>query len=310
MQAIKAETASLLGVDVLRHLFVVAVIFQHMPSHSRYSEAINGQIEHWVPLIDGAVAGFFLLSGYFFRAGINWQRLATRARRLLIPYLVFSFIYAVMLSILGKSNFQTGLLGIVTGAGVGPQLYFLPYLFVISVGWGLIIDRIPERYHRIATPAFLLVTFFVYLALPTSSSTGPELRLVALYVLTFVWGFYRQKLAGPAVSYLVLGISIVAVITIPWQARLWDLPLVLLLSEIAIRGSNLFRRSGRIPGSGGIYLLHTPILNYALATISLMIGIKDVANVGVTIALTYIVALAATLIAIRAMPRIRAYLLE
>ncbi len=306
----KTRPNSLVGVDLLRHLFVLAVIFQHMSSQSRYSDAVNGQLAHWSPLVDGAVAGFFLLSGYFFRPGMTRQSFAARAKRLLIPYVAFSLVYTAVLGSMGKMRFQHGIVNILDGAGVGPQLYFLPYLLLIWTCWGLIIDRVPEQRRKLATATTLLVVFLVYLVLPTRGSTGPDPHLLPLYALAFVWGFYRRAYAGELISNVAIGIAIVSLFAIPWQARVWDLPLVLLLTEVSIRGSALLNHGGRLPGSGGIYLLHTPVLNYALSTFVLMAGIGGFENAMITLVLTYVVALLMTLTAIRVAPYIRPFLLE
>lgn len=300
----------LVGVDVLRHLLTLAVIYQHMPSRARYSEAVNAHIAHWVPLIDGAVACFFLLSGFFSRPGMTSERVVRQARRLLLPYLIFSLAYAVIQAAIGKLDIGTGLIRTITAAGAGPQLYFLPYLFLISVAVELLLDRVPPTYRRAATRGLVLTLFAAFLSLPTPSSTGPELRLLALYALAYTLGVYRARHAQDWESLAAAGIALVALALLPWQVRLWDLAAIILLSEIAIRVSRLIGRSPRLPGSGGVYLLHTPILNYAISAALLKVGLHDLANVYGAMLVTYAVALVMTLILIRLAPAVRPYILE
>lgn len=305
-----AVRPSLLGIDLLRHVLTVAVIYQHMMSRSRYSEGVTETLDYWVPLVDGAVACFFMLSGYFSRPGLTGTRVVVTARRLLIPYFLFCLVYALLLGALGKLGAVEAVERTFTFAGVGPQLYFLPYLFVVSVVVTGVIDRIPSSLGRPLTGVFILVLFLAYLALPTERSTGPEPRLLALYALAYALGVYRARYAGSMECLAGVAAAGVAVIFLSWQQREWDLALVVLLVEGALRGSALIGRTGRLAGSGGVYLLHTPILNYGISIILLKFGIGEAANVVAALVMTYLTALAITLVVIRAMPRLRPYLLE
>ncbi len=302
--------SSLLGVDLLRHVLTIAVIYQHMMSRSRYSEGVADALDYWVPLVDGAVACFFMLSGYFSRPGLTGARVIVTARRLLVPYFLFCLVYAVLLAALGKLSAVEAVERTFTFAGVGPQLYFLPYLFAVSVVVTSVIDRIPSGLERPLTGVLILVLFLAYLALPTERSTGPEFRLLALYALAYALGVYRARNAGKPECLAAIVIAGLALILLPWQQREWDLALIVLLVEVALRGSTLIGRTGRLPGSGGIYLLHTPILNYGISVVLLKFGVGEVANVVLALALTYLIALAITLGVIHAMPRLRPYLLE
>lgn len=121
--------------DVLRHLFAVAVIFQHMPSKTRYSPELNRTIGELVSYVDGAVLGFFLISGLLSSSGSGNASFFASARRqawrLLLPFTLFSLLYGVLLTALGKSSLEDGLWRLLTLQGSGPQLYFLPYLLAV-----------------------------------------------------------------------------------------------------------------------------------------------------------------------------------
>lgn len=309
-EARQAQRTPMVAVDALRHCLTLAVIFQHMPSRTSYSDATNAAMAHWVPLVDGAVACFFLLSGYFSRPGMTRERIIQMARRLLIPYFLFCLAYAVLLVGLGKIDVSTAIVRTVTFAGVGPQLYFLPYLFLVSLVVTVAIDRIAPEHGRAATRVLILLFFLAYLALPTANSTGPAVRLLALYGLAYTVGVYRARYAGNVECLAAVLIALAALALIPWTRREWDLALIVLVSEAALRSSAWISRAVRLPGSGGVYLLHTPILNYAIAMVLLRLGIREFANVFLALALTYIVALGLTLVTIRVLPRLRPYLLE
>lgn len=53
------------AIDLLRHVLSVAVIIQHMPSHSRFDAGLNYFIRYVSEYVDGAVVGFFLIAGFF-----------------------------------------------------------------------------------------------------------------------------------------------------------------------------------------------------------------------------------------------------
>ena len=76
------------GIDLLRHLFCIAVLVQHMPSESRYSEATGAQLMQVIGWVDGAVVGFFFLSGFLFKRPDRWSRYAVQqSKKLLLPFL-------------------------------------------------------------------------------------------------------------------------------------------------------------------------------------------------------------------------------
>lgn len=301
----------LIGVDILRHLLTVAVIYQHMLSRSRYSDAVNLEIQHWVPLFDGAVACFFLVSGYFSKPGMTRSRAFLLTRRLMTPYFIFSFIYMISLIILGKGDISKYLVRIFSGAGAGPQLYFLPYLLLITLVVTTALDRPPAAYRRLATAGLIVIFLAAYLMLPMPDSTGPEYEHLALYGLAYTLGIYRGQYARPLESIALIAIAGLAVVILPWQQPIWDLPLIILLTELAIRISPIFKsKKKRLRGSGGVYLLHTPIINFAISAALLHLGLQGMTNVAGALILTYAATLSATLIAIQLAPRLQPYLLE
>lgn len=66
----------------------------------------------------------------------------------------------------------------------------------------------------------------------------------------------------------------------------------------------------RGPGSGGVYLLHTPIINFAISIALIKIGIVEWPNAIVAVVCTYIVCLALTIGFIKTLPSLRWMLLE
>lgn len=137
-----AQQRSYFGVDLLKHILAICVIIQHIHSNSRYSDATNNKIAQVVILVQGAVLAFFLVSGYFFHLKreasivITLSKHARRyGKRLLVPFIIFSVINAIALLAIGKTSAHGWIREILIGHGTGPQMYFLPFLFlVILVG--------------------------------------------------------------------------------------------------------------------------------------------------------------------------------
>ena len=170
------------GIDLLRHLFSFAVILQHMTSASRYSVETNLGLTSVIDWVDGAVIGFIFISGFLFKRQPHLLAYAKKqATRLLIPFFLFSFVYAVILSVLGKATLWGGLVATATLHGSGMQLYFLPYLFFITVSYACFIDKITLKLRRPTEIAIVLILVLFCLMYPTGSSTGPEYRLLPFY---------------------------------------------------------------------------------------------------------------------------------
>lgn len=293
-------------IDVLRHLLSLAVIFQHMSSANRYPAELNVYISNIVPALDGAVACFFLLSGFLAHSDFSWRTLTAQARRLLLPYILFCVLYGTILVLLNKLTIAQVAWRTVSGSGVGPQLYFLPYLFLIWTA----INYVLSKGGKFLAAFVLLGLFCAYLAISTPSSTGPEPKLLILYALAYTIGYYRARYAGKWEIALVTAMASLGVMLISFQSRYFDLALIILLLEAVVLLSRKEPLPMRLPGSGGVYLLHTPLLNFAISTILWKLHVISVANIFVTMALTYLAALAITLAFRQVTKRYRWLILE
>jgi hypothetical protein len=304
------------GIDVMKHLLAMSVIFIHTRSglYSADTISFSDSVIEW---IDGAVMGFFLISGFFFplrRLPSDARQFlkfgGARAARLLIPFLLFSVLYAIAMAILGKMAFSEGLWLTVTLHGSSMQLYFLPLLFaceILMALWFILTAEIAigRGLHAIGLLALILLS----LRFPTEFSTGSDPRLFGVYALAFGIGLVLKASASPTwPAIMIIGASAILSIS---DERFIDLLLVTALfwgARTASRSSDALDRS--FPGSGGIYLLHTTIINFAIVQLLAKLGVVQVTNLVATVILTYLVCLAATLIAIRAVPRLRFLLLE
>lgn len=293
-------------IDALRHVLALAVIFQHMTAPNRYPADVNQWIASWVPAIDGAVAGFFWLSGYFSRNGITLAGWRRQTVRLLVPYLLFGTLYGIAMVALHKTTPSDAVRSMATGTGNAPQLYFLPYLWLVSTLVGLVL----AKRGKLAAAVVIALLGIAYLVLPTPTSTGPETRLLALYALAYTLGAYRARFAGRGEVIAMVVVAGLIVVGVPWRERYVDLALIALLVEGAIQLSRRVPIDRRLPGSGGVYLLHTPILNYALSILLWKVGVVGIGNVLAALIATYLLALAITITAIRMFSTRRWLLLE
>ncbi|MBC7957621.1 MAG: acyltransferase family protein, partial [Cytophagales bacterium] len=178
------------GLDLLRHLFCVAVIVQHMASASRYSLHTNQGLASVISWVDGAVLGFFFISGFLFKDPENLQVYAKRqALRLLLPFFIFSLLYAVALAVVGKAELASSLASTLILQGSGMQLYFLPYLLLVSLLYAAC------KQMRGARGVLLLAAFCLSLFMPTATPSGPDPKLLPLYMCAYSLGALVGQLA-------------------------------------------------------------------------------------------------------------------
>lgn len=303
------------GVDILKHLFAISVIFQHTKSaiYSSETSAFHSGVTQW---IDGAVMGFFLISGFFFsheRHRVTPQSLVTyvqsRATRLLAPYLIFSGLYAVALAGMGKVDFAEGLGRTLTLSGSSMQLYFLPLLFAMEVLAWLFLGLTRQWPLSILRKCLAGTLVCLSLAFPSTWSTGSEVALFPMYAIAFSVGLLLRNYG---VGIQTVGTLMAAELLISLtDLRYLDLLIVTTLFACGHWASLKLQWLDRtLPGSGGVYLLHTSVLNFMIAHALNRIGIVEVANLISTVITTYIVSLTATLLFLSFSAKRRYLLLE
>ncbi len=298
------------GLDLLRHLFCLAVIVQHMASASRYSGETLQSLAAVVGWVDGAVLGFFLISGFLFkRPSSVTGYMKKQAWRLLVPFLAFSLLYAVVLAVMGKQPLGSGLLDTATLRGTGMQLYFLPYLLVVG-SVHAVIDRLVPALRIQVLSVLLSFAFLMCFWFPTSGSSGPDFRLLPLYAGAYWAGVLAQAFAVRGqCGVFMLSLMAVSLGVGMLDPRFDDVAIV-----AAIFGACFMLRAwlphARLPGSGGVYLLHTPVVNFAISSVLSSIGVAQGWNIGLSVLLTYALCLAITRWVIDHLPAHRWLLLE
>ena len=319
MLKLNSETKSIRygGIDLLKHLFALFVIFQHMTSESRYSDDLNFFIKEMVSYIDGAVMGFILISGFFFHPSKTIKSSIYKIfKRMMIPFFLFSILYTILMWVLGKGSLSNGLWQTITLHGAGMQLYYLSYLFVISSVY-IMMSFLAEKMNisfRYIILAILVVCTIISLILPTASSTGSDYRLIPVYFLCFGVGISFSMLRKKNLNRFY--ISIVSAIILGfiigfYDHRFYDLSFVSFLFLCAYKISiNIEAMRRPFQGSGGVYLLHTPIVNFAISSVLIMMGISEYFNLFFAWILTYIFCLIISLLFIRYLPSYKWILLE
>lgn len=300
------RTSRLRGVDLLRCFFALEVIFLHMSSKARYSEEVNGFLRVLAIYIGGAVAGFFLMSGFFVRNQEKFDLglIFTAAKKLLVrlgvPYLFFSIIYAIAMAGLKKQSLKDGLLDTLFLRGSSMQLYFLPYLFAIALGFIILSSALGQfKAKQLSWFMGLMVLLIaVSLTLPTHVSFGPNIKLIPLYGAMYILGYclssllktdhYVYRVFGSIVLLTALTLSL-------FDPRFISIAVMLCLFFVSVEVSTRIDQNGKnYYGSGGVYLLHTPITNFTISTLLLHFGLSGFLNLYASVLITYGVCLAFT----------------
>jgi Acyltransferase family len=298
------------GIDLLKHLFALAVIFQHMTSQSRYNSDVNGMIASVRSYIDEAVMGFFMISGLFFRPLPSFKAWFYKMFiRLILPFLIFSLCYTIFDAALGKDKMVTGLINTITLHGEGMQLYFLPYLLAVSSLFALLY----ALSMRLKIPFIIIVVVVVAacavlaIKFPTKYSTGSDPKLFPLYALSYGLGLCFSKVLKAPISTLCVSMmstgSFCLAIGI-YDHRFFKIAALTAFLLFSILISICFPFLKRnFPGSGGVYLLHTPIVNFTISSLLLVLGISSYCNLFVSWGMTYVLCLIFTLGFIRIFPQ-------
>jgi hypothetical protein len=231
-----------------------------------------------------------------------------------MPFLAFSLINAVVFIHFRLTNFNEVVVNCLVGLGVGPQMYFLTFLFAFT-GIGAIIQAGSgiSRQTEAAICGFLLALLIVVaLNLPTEGVTGGIYRLLPLYGVAFIAGHLIAILRKcgethkmPVALALVMLFFAIGL----WDSRFYYICFGTLIFQVSyVLSSRLPNR--RIPGSGGVYLIHAPIVNVAMAHGLSKLGINGGDNFIFGVLLIYGLCLGTTRVFIKALPRYRNLLLE
>lgn len=220
-----------------------------------------------------------------------------------------------MLSALGKADIRQELIRLLTLQGSGPQLYFLPFLLLVWLFWRSLLDlaRLARLPSAVALSAGIIALLVLAVRFPTAAATGSERPLLLLYAAAYGLGRVSQPLfrADHGAALLLAAAAVPLAFGGQIDPRLADLAGMCLLAAGACElHKRDVLRGISVPGSGGVYLMHTPIMNHAISTLLFFVGIASGCNVFATVILTYGLCVTMTLTAIGRWPQLRPWLLE
>jgi hypothetical protein len=124
-----------------------------------------------------------------------------RAKRLLLPYVVFSLTYKILKALISaigffswSEEFPTSVEDLLLSISqpLAPQLYFLPYLFCI---WATVYI-LHLAFRRTEIVFFFVFSIFIPFYLLTDvppSAYGSDVNLIPMYLVGFVFGCYESS---------------------------------------------------------------------------------------------------------------------
>lgn len=262
-------------VDVLRGIAIFGVLVLHSNFTSRFSEqalAVQGTMAR---LFDWAVLAFFFCSGFLHK---KTDSLAVTAKKrfvsLMIPFFLYNAFYNLAFAVLARfglvssqqADGNLARLAVALISSPAFQLYFLPYLFLISVGI-CALDKLTQRHGRTFYGGLLVLAaaFYAWRGYPEISH-GHAWEKIPLYVSMFLAGImarpFLERSRGNAYGIAIVFGIVLCVLFFsrrPFASVL--VPPVLLAWIMAAPGiarSKLLMLMGRM--SGSIYVWHTPLL--------------------------------------------------
>lgn len=279
------------GIEALRWISILAVVLHHGISRQRQSSETIDQILLLKDWLEWCVPAFFYVSGLLFvapRATGLLPFLAHRARRLLVPYLVVSTIAFVGLWTLHSTglwknpnpqDLEPGHLlhQLVWLTGVGPQMYFLPYLYLVGAVTAILALAIPARWLSTAAAGLILLSAFGWLM--PHSVLGAGFERAPAFLFAFCMGVSDRVSASRFRTTLlvatVLGLACLA----GFAGEAWPLSLAAppLLYRI-IRSLPIHHILGwleKLGSPGAIFLWHAPIIQPAASLLLGALGILD-----------------------------------
>jgi hypothetical protein len=276
--------------DTLRGVAIFGVLILHSSFTSRFSEQTLAIQALLARLFDWAVLAFFFSSGFLYTRSLSFPvTLKKRCMSLLIPFLLYNVFYnlcfagAEAMHWLPAEESVSTSIPLISGLFRSPafQLYFLPYLFLVSVGiCGL--DKLYRRHHEWVYRVLLLSTlgFYMWHGYPEVSH-GPAMVKLPLYLAAFLVGVMgrpvlERESVNPWLFATTLGIllCILPLMRLPVISLAVPPFMVGLAKAIPkMANSKLLLSMGMM--SGSIYVWHTPLVLPALTRLLAGIGVPS-----------------------------------
>jgi len=264
--------------DSLKGLAIIGVVIAHSSFRERLGDNVMGFVEQMQLIFGWCVIAFFFSSGYLAKAidvdtsTSFGQFVIHRVKRLLVPCLVFSVSYKLFFVMLSQTGYFTwnvqvprslSEIALFVFEPVGPQFYFLPYLFGISVVINLLLFRCSFGVLQFLGVLLLLGSYF-FLDVPLSGY-GPGVELLPIYVAAYLVGLLSSRDAFTGrIGYYLAWISSVLVLCVFRNTFIFIYLLIppallfLMKKNVVLNQPFQFLRLGEY--SPGIYVWHAPLL--------------------------------------------------
>ncbi len=262
-------------IDSIKALAIIGVLIAHMSFDSRFDEETLTVVKGAQALFGWCVLAFFFCSGMVAKSIVSVEEVRDYIRRrivrLVLPCVIFSVSYKLIrcgIYLTGRFDWESPLPTTFVESlyfilvPIGPQFYFLYYLFMISIGIVLLNLVLPKK-HLFWVSGFLLVIFYGFICAP-ARAYGPELSLIPLYMFSYICGMVSSdgKLGGiwasllcllPVVIVILISRSlIVGYVAIPYLLGLFFRRLPLLTQGIEKMKLGKY--------SSAIYVWHAPLI--------------------------------------------------
>lgn len=279
----ESRPARLDFLDGFRGYAIVMVVATHAMAYAKLEDSTISLLTFWVQAV--AVPPFFLVDGFLFARNVGncdflfcGDYAVRSARRLLLPWVCFSFLYVVFRAAFEYVSHPTytlvldrtvgEVLAAIYYSSVSSQMYFLPALFIIRLLFGA------ARALGLLQPSRLvmywLACVWVWQILPFSAEQGDKIDPVLsaiwgmqYYLLGMVLSIYDRPIAARTWAGVSIGFACLATVKIlvpAWgvlSQYLYLVSLFFLFRGLGDRASSL-SSLGRF--TMGVYLIHAPVI--------------------------------------------------
>lgn len=321
-QGTESVSSRIIFLDGLRGFAIVMVVATHAIAYASVDKSVAAFLSFWIQSV--AVPPFFLADGFLFvrclqnNAKFSCANYCARsARRLLLPWILFSFLYMIFragfeivahppeLVVLGHTFGE--LLNAIYYSSISAQLYFLPALFIVRL------FCFATKYLTSLRFTHLIVVWLLYVTVWQSFWSGNNHYEHLDPLVNALWGMQYYFL-GMALSvcegnlirkpFLLVGVTLTILLGVKVVAPAW-----VVFAQNAYVCSLFFvflgfaRHSRPFVGWGaytmGVYLIHAPIV---IKAVSYLFGIvfrqsSIMRYVGITVATFFISMLASQILA-------------
>jgi peptidoglycan/LPS O-acetylase OafA/YrhL len=279
--------------DLLRGVAIVGVLVLHSSFEGRFTKETMEVQAIMARLFDWAVLAFFFSSGFLHDRSAPFAiTLKKRIVSLLVPFFLYNLFYnlcffgieavgwphAVVIDMGLKS------LGAILFQSPAFQLYFLPYLFMISIGVSGL-EKLCRRFYQCGYfSIFVLILMFYLKQGYPKMSHGSDYINLPMYLAMFLIGLVSRPFFEKPFDKLwmiLTALCVVLSIRVIFQFCVVSLlvpPLLLALAGAipVIRRLKLLLYIGEM--SGSIYLWHTPLILPAISRLLTCCGIPSLLN--------------------------------